>query len=112
MKYASNAYHALKVAFANEIGALCERQDIDASAVMTVFCKDMKLNISARYLMPGFAFGGSCLPKDIRALQYAAKQADVDLPLIQALLLSNEKAVDRAVKQVVARGRRRLGLSG
>jgi GDP-mannose 6-dehydrogenase len=112
VKYASNAYHALKVAFANEIGALCEQQDIDAHAVMSVFCKEKKLNISARYLMPGFAFGGSCLPKDVRALLYAAKQCDVEVPLIQALLVSNEKVVERAVRQVVAKGLRSIGLIG
>jgi GDP-mannose 6-dehydrogenase len=112
VKYASNAYHALKVAFANEIAALCQQQDIDAHAVMSVFCKERKLNISARYLEPGFAFGGSCLPKDVRALQYAAKQFDVELPVIQALLISNEKVVDRAVRQVVAKGLRSIGLIG
>jgi GDP-mannose 6-dehydrogenase len=112
VKYASNAYHALKVAFANEIGAVCQQQDIDARAVMSVFCKDKKLNISARYLMPGFAFGGSCLPKDVRALLYAAKQFDVELPVIQGLLVSNEKVVERAVRQVLAKGRRPVGLIG
>jgi GDP-mannose 6-dehydrogenase len=112
VKYASNAYHALKVAFANEIGALCQRQDIDARAVMSVFCKETKLNISARYLMPGFAFGGSCLPKDVRALLYAAKQSDVELPVIQALLVSNKEVVERAVRQVVAKGLRSIGLIG
>jgi GDP-mannose 6-dehydrogenase len=112
VKYASNAYHALKVAFANEIGALCQQQDIDARAVMSVFCKEKKLNISASYLMPGFAFGGSCLPKDVRALLYAAKQVDVELPVIQALLVSNEKVVERAVRQVVAKGLPSVGLIG
>ena len=112
VKYASNAYHALKVAFANEIGALCQQQDIDAYAVMSVFCKEKKLNISARYLMPGFAFGGSCLPKDVRALLCAAKQSDVELPVIQALLVSNEKVIERAVRQVVTKGLRSVGLIG
>ena len=112
VKYVSNAYHALKVAFANEIGALCQEQEIDARAVMSVFSKDTKLNISALYLMPGFAFGGSCLPKDVRALQYAAKQLDIELPVIQALLVSNDKVVDRAVRQVVDRGLRSVGLIG
>lgn len=112
VKYASNAYHALKVAFANEIGELCQQLDIDGRAVMSVFCKEKKLNISARYLMPGFAFGGSCLPKDVRALQYAAKKFDVELPLIQSLLVSNEKVVERAVRQVVAKGLRPVGLIG
>jgi GDP-mannose 6-dehydrogenase len=79
---------------------------------MTVFCKERKLNISERYLTPGFAFGGSCLPKDVRALLYAAKQFDVELPVIQALLVSNEKVVERAVRQVVAKGLRPVGLIG
>jgi GDP-mannose 6-dehydrogenase len=112
VKYASNAFHALKVAFANEIGALCKQQGIDAHAVMSVFCKEKKLNISARYLNPGFAFGGSCLPKDVRAILHAAKQCDVELPVIQAMLVSNEKVVERAVHQVVARGVRSVGLIG
>jgi GDP-mannose 6-dehydrogenase len=112
VKYASNAFHALKIAFANEIGALCQEQDIDARAVMSVFSKDKKLNISAQYLMPGFAFGGSCLPKDVRALQYAAKQLDIELPVIQALLVSNEKVVDRAVRQVIDKGICPVGLIG
>jgi GDP-mannose 6-dehydrogenase len=112
VKYASNAYHAMKVAFANEIGALCQPQDIDAYKVMSVFCNDRKLNISSRYLMPGFAFGGSCLPKDVRALLYAAKNYDVELPLIRALLLSNEKVVQRAVRQVLSMGRQPIGLIG
>jgi len=112
VKYASNIYHALKVAFANEIGAICKEQNIDARAVMSAFCEDRKLNISAYYLMPGFAFGGSCLPKDVRALQYAAKQLDLDLPVIGALLASNEKVIDRAVRQVIATGHRSIGLVG
>ena len=112
VKYASNAYHALKVVFANEIGALCQQQGIDARAVMSVFCKEKKLNISERYLMPGFAFGGPCLPKDVRALLYAAKHCDVELPVIRALLVSNEKVVERAVRQVVAKGVRSAGLIG
>ena len=112
VKYASNAYHALKVAFANEIGAFCQQQDIDAQAVMSVFCKEKKLNISAHYLTPGFAFGGSCLPKDVRALLYAAKQFDLELPVIHALVVSNEKVVERAVRQVAAKGLRSVGLIG
>src|SRR5580692_6758281 len=82
VKYASNAFHALKVAFANEIAAVCEQADVDAEAVMNVFCSDSKLNISRRYLMPGFAFGGSCLPKDVRAVLHAGKERDLQLPLI------------------------------
>lgn len=112
VKYASNAYHALKVAFANEIGILCQSTGIDGHAVMSAFCRDMELNISARYLMPGFAFGGSCLPKDLRAVLYLAKQSDLDLPLISALFASNQKVIERALRQVIATRARRVGLIG
>ena len=112
VKYASNAFHALKVAFANEIGALCHEQGIDGRAVMSVFCKDKKLNISARYLTPGFAFGGSCLPKDLRALLYMAQHSDLDLPLLGSLLASNQGVIERTVRQVIASGARSVGLIG
>jgi len=112
VKYASNVYHALKVAFANEIGVLCQSAGIDGHAVMSMFCRDKHLNISARYLMPGFAFGGSCLPKDLRAVLHLAKQSDLDLPLINALFASNEKVIERAVREVIASGARRVGLIG
>jgi GDP-mannose 6-dehydrogenase len=112
VKYASNAYHALKVAFANEIGTLCESAGIDGHSVMSMFCRDTHLNISARYLMPGFAFGGSCLPKDLRAVLHLAKQSDLDLPVLNALFTSNEKVIERAVGQVIAAGSRRVGLIG
>jgi GDP-mannose 6-dehydrogenase len=112
VKYASNAYHALKITFANEIGALCDQAGIDGRKVMSVFCKDTKLNISTRYLMPGFAFGGSCLPKDVRALSYAGKRYDVDIPLINSLLPSNEKVVQRAFRKVSNSNLRRIGLIG
>lgn len=112
VKYASNAFHALKVVFANEIGALCRETGIDAHAVMSVFCKDTRLNISPRYLMPGFAFGGSCLPKDVRALLYAARQADLELPTIGSLLASNNALIDRTVQQICSTGKRQLGLIG
>lgn len=112
VKYASNTFHALKVAFANEIGALCGEAGIDGNAVMSVFCKDTKLNVSPRYLMPGFAFGGSCLPKDVRALLYAAKQADLELPMLKSLLESNNAVIERAVRQISATGKKRLGLIG
>jgi GDP-mannose 6-dehydrogenase len=112
VKYASNAFHALKVVFANEIGALCRETGIDANAVMSVFCKDTKLNVSPRYLMPGFAFGGSCLPKDVRALLYAAKLADLELPTLNSLMASNNAVIDRAVRQICATAKRRLGLIG
>jgi len=112
VKYASNAFHALKVAFANEIGTLCGALGIDGRAIMSVFCKDKKLNISARYLMPGFAFGGSCLPKDLRALLYSAQHCDVELPVIKSLLTSNQGVIEGAVREVVASGARSIGLIG
>jgi GDP-mannose 6-dehydrogenase len=112
VKYASNAFHALKVSFANEIAAVCQQADVDAEAVMNVFCNDTKLNISRRYLMPGFAFGGSCLPKDVRAILHAGKELDLSLPLIAAVLSSNEQVIERAFQKVRATGKRRIGLIG
>ncbi|ABF42792.1 GDP-mannose 6-dehydrogenase [Candidatus Koribacter versatilis Ellin345] len=112
VKYASNAFHALKVAFANEIGAVCHENGIDGDAVMEVFCKDNKLNISHRYLRPGFAFGGSCLPKDVRALLYAGKVADIELPLLRGVLDSNECVIERAFDAILETGARRIGLVG
>jgi GDP-mannose 6-dehydrogenase len=112
VKYASNAFHALKVAFANEIGAICQQADMDAEAVMNVFCSDTKLNISRRYLMPGFAFGGSCLPKDVRAILYEGKTRDLQLPLMTALLASNQEVIERAFQKVRAMGKRRIGMIG
>jgi GDP-mannose 6-dehydrogenase len=112
VKYASNAFHALKATFANEIGALCREAGADPQSVMATFCRDTKLNISDKYLRPGFAFGGSCLPKDVRAILYAAKRYDVDLPLMESLLPSNESVIQRAIRQIVAAGHRRLGMIG
>lgn len=112
VKYASNAFHATKVAFANEIGALCQEEGVDADAVMNVFCSDTKLNISRRYLMPGFAFGGSCLPKDVRALAHSARSSDLDLPLLGSVLRSNQAVIERALQAISSLGVRRLGLIG
>jgi GDP-mannose 6-dehydrogenase len=112
IKYASNAFHALKIVFANELGVLCERVGADSHAVMDVFCRDTKLNISSAYLKPGFAFGGSCLPKDLRAMLYRARHADADLPTLTALLRSNELHIQRAVDAVAATGHRRIGIAG
>jgi GDP-mannose 6-dehydrogenase len=112
VKYASNAFHALKVAFANEIGAVCQQADVDAEAVMNVFCSDTKLNISRRYLMPGFAFGGSCLPKDVRAILYEGKMLDLHLPLMTAILSSNQEVIERAFQKIRATGKRRIGMIG
>ena len=112
IKYTSNAWHALKVCFANEIGTLCKRLEIDSHDVMDIFCRDEKLNLSAYYLKPGFAFGGSCLPKDVRALQYRAKEVDVDMPVISSILPSNRLQIQHAFDQVMDTGKHRIGLLG
>lgn len=112
VKYVCNAFHALKVTFANEIGALCSELDVDARAVTDIFIADKKLNISGAYLNPGFAFGGSCLPKDVRALSYQAKRLDLDLPLLRAILPSNQAHLERAVETVLAKKSKRIGVLG
>jgi GDP-mannose 6-dehydrogenase len=112
MKYASNTWHALKVTFANEIGNVCKRVGIDSHEVMNIFCKDTKLNLSSYYMKPGFAFGGSCLPKDVRALQYRAREVDLDMPVIQAILGSNQLQIQHAIDEIVDTGRKRVGLLG
>lgn len=111
-KYVDNAFHALKVGFANEMGALCAAMGLDSHEVMDVFVADRKLNISPSYLRPGFAFGGSCLPKDIRALTYAARNADVEMPLIGRILESNDAQIRRAVDAILASRKRRIGIIG
>jgi len=112
IKYASNTWHALKVCFANEIGNLCKRLDIDSHDVMDIFCRDEKLNLSSYYMKPGFAFGGSCLPKDVRALQYRAKEVDLEMPVIQSILGSNQLQIQHALDQVMESGKKRIGLLG
>jgi GDP-mannose 6-dehydrogenase len=112
IKYASNTWHALKVCFANEIGNLCKRLEIDSHEVMDIFCRDEKLNLSSYYLKPGFAFGGSCLPKDVRALQYRAKEVDLEMPVIQSILGSNQLQIQHALEQVMDSGKKRIGLLG
>src|SRR4029077_11949283 len=112
VKYVCNAFHALKVCFSNEIGDLCEALGADAQEVMRIFLMDRKLNVSQAYLRPGFAFGGSCLPKDLRALLYAARTADVSVPLLAAILPSNEAQIRRAVEAVLATRKRRIGVVG
>lgn len=111
-KYADNAFHALKIGFANEIGAICRGYGLDSHRVMDVFLADRKLNISSAYLRPGFAFGGSCLPKDLRGLLYAARRADVAVPILEHVLPSNTEHLQRAFDLVAATGRRRVGLFG
>ena len=112
MKYASNTWHALKVTFANEIGNVCKRLKIDSHEVMDIFCKDEKLNLSSYYMKPGFAFGGSCLPKDVRALQYRAKEMDLEMPVIQAILGSNQLQIQHAFDEIVDTGKKKVGLLG
>jgi GDP-mannose 6-dehydrogenase len=112
VKYMCNAWHAVKVAFANEAGTLAKNLEVDAEAVTQMFLADTKLNISPSYLKPGFAFGGSCLPKDIRALSYRAKEADLRLPLLEAILASNQVHLERAVEMILRTGKRNIGVLG
>jgi GDP-mannose 6-dehydrogenase len=112
VKYVSNAYHALKIVFANEIGNLCKAHHIDGQKIMDIFALDRQLNISAAYLKPGFAFGGSCLPKDVRALAYRAKERDIDIPLLNSILPSNRRQIEHAIEMVERTGKKKVGLLG
>lgn len=112
VKYVDNCWHALKIGFANEIGNLCKASSIDSHEMMKIFCQDRKLNISSAYLSPGFAFGGSCLPKDLRALAYKAKMEDVPLPIINAILPSNELQIARGMQLIAATGQKKIGVLG
>jgi GDP-mannose 6-dehydrogenase len=112
VKYVDNSWHALKIGFTNEIGSLCKALGIDAHEVMEIFCQDEKLNISSAYLLPGFAFGGSCLPKDLRALAYTAKMHDLELPILTSVLPSNELHVRRGLQLIMDQGHKRVGILG
>jgi len=112
VKYVFNAYHGLKVSFANEVGTLCTHLGMDPGVVMEIFKADGKLNISGAYLTPGFAFGGSCLPKDLRVLTYRAKELDLHLPLLESILPSNNQHIDRAVQSILDTRKRMIGLLG
>ena len=112
VKYVCNAWHAIKVSFANEVGTLAKEFGVDAEALVEIFTADTRLNISSRYLKPGFAFGGSCLPKDLRALNYRAKELDLNLPLFQSILPSNDEHLDRAVQMVLEAGKKKVAMLG
>jgi len=112
VKYVDNSWHALKIGFANEIGNICKSLGLDAHQVMNIFCNDRKLNISAAYLLPGFAFGGSCLPKDLRALSYTAKMNDLELPILNSILPSNERQVNRGLQLIMEKGQKKVGILG
>lgn len=112
VKYAGNAFHALKVVFANEIGRLAKAQGIDGRDVMDILCRDTQLNISTAYLKPGFAFGGSCLPKDTRAIRRMARDFDTEVPVLDAVLDSNQRHIERAIEIVQARGSKDIGVLG
>jgi GDP-mannose 6-dehydrogenase len=112
VKYVCNAFHAVKISFANEIGTLCQYLGMDPTVVLDIFARDTKLNISKAYLAAGFAFGGSCLPKDLRALTYRAKELDLHLPLLESILPSNTEHIERAVQAVLQTGKKKIGVLG
>jgi GDP-mannose 6-dehydrogenase len=112
VKYTDNNWHALKVAFANEIGNLCKALGIDGHKVMQIFCQDTKLNLSPYYMKPGFAFGGSCLPKDVRALTYKGKSLDLELPVLNAIMPSNQRQIEKGIAMITGQGKRKVGFLG
>jgi len=112
VKYADNAWHATKVAFTNEIGEVCRVAGVDSHQVMNIFLADRHLNISTYYMRPGFAFGGSCLPKDLRALTYHGRHQDIDLPLLSSVLVSNEHIIEGAARRILDSGARKVGMYG
>jgi len=112
VKYTDNVWHALKVGFANEIGNICKAVGIDGHKVMDIFCQDLKLNLSPYYMKPGFAFGGSCLPKDVRALSYKAHSLDVDVPILRSIMPSNERQVEKGLNMIMDKGSKNIGILG
>jgi GDP-mannose 6-dehydrogenase len=112
IKYACNCFHAVKIGFANEIGTLCKHLGIPAGEVMSTLCKDVKLNVSAAYLKPGFSFGGSCLPKDLRALTYRASRMDLKLPLLESVMPGNERHLERAIRAALDLPATKIGVFG
>ena len=112
VKYVDNVWHALKVGFANEIGNICKKLEFDGHKVMDIFCQDQKLNLSPYYLKPGFAFGGSCLPKDVRALTYKGQSLDLNLPILNAILPSNQLQIEAGINMVIGAGNNKIGILG
>jgi GDP-mannose 6-dehydrogenase len=112
LKYVCNAWHAMKVVFANEVGILARELEVDSESLIEIFASDTKLNISSACLKPGFAFGGSCLPKGVRALNYRAKELDLKLPLFESIMPSNEEHLQRAVELVLRTRKRKIGMLG
>jgi GDP-mannose 6-dehydrogenase len=112
VKYTDNVWHALKIGFANEIGNICKAVDLDGHSVMDIFCQDTKLNLSPYYMKPGFAFGGSCLPKDVRALTYKGRKLDLDLPILNSILPSNIEQIEKGLQMIIDKGNRKIGILG
>lgn len=112
IKYVDNSFHALKVAFANEVGNICQKLSLDSHKVMDIFCLDTKLNLSSYYLKPGFAFGGSCLPKDLRAINHVAKRLDIETPLLGNILRSNSQQIQNLLNKLMEYKKKRLGFLG